>query len=440
MITIFTSIRIAIVFIVCHALSAWAQSPADRMQQAAAKGDADSAFAALAASYAGTPVAERTLFTVDVGGKRRQGSATLRAFPAVSSAQASPAPLGVLGIELGPLRVSFDRTEFTVISQDDDRAVVRRKTGGGLLRSELAQIVPPVPLLQLDLIAGPDHAMTSLRSWLPGTGWSEIAERRGAWQLTGRVQTNAAGPEDDDAADQDRSIIVIIEKSSLRIRSFELPLAGGRLRANVAPVDQGEPAAAMVPAAGRVEVAHIGKLQGGGRPRALVGRRLPDLAPFAPHREPGTPPFLPQDTPAILILFRAKGDGAGAGDSAESDVRAAIRECARMIHERPDAGRVAIRLVGAIPLGGIDPDSLATSAAGWEAIIAAAGLDADAFAWSPSAAAAIFDQVERVYDAMIIASSPARSVESIIGVDGGAADADRLRVELAAAFRKLDRK
>jgi hypothetical protein len=388
-------------------------SISEALAQAVKNHDPGAGLRAIARAYSEQPIAERLSITVEAKGRQRQSSVIIRWDPATPSREPTDS---VLRLDLERIQIIVDGKQLTAISREDPSTYVRGVLAEGVFRRDLERHLPPLPIPQLDFISGPDRVEKALSDWLGDVQWTDIAEgERRLVVLRGIVRQADADP----TAASANTVTLAVDRVTGRLRSFEAPRHGGRISIIISAVEPGDPSAWRLDVADRREVAHIG-LFSGPPPRSLIGERLPDLGLLTGNLEAvKRDSFLPTGQPAIVVLFRASGNGRGVGDSTDTNAKAGYRAASEAIAAQTAGSRsIAARAVGSLPLGGIDPVGLEEVTRAWNTEFPAADANGAAFAllWSPSGGV-LLDRVSPRTNAAILVVDREGRIRNMISLD-----------------------
>lgn len=402
--------------------------------------DAGAALADAAGAYRAGPVAER--ITVSV----RRVAGGLAADLAVAPAAAGrasvirdraerraeivlrlwpPAPGGAgdgaIALELGELHAVFSAGEVTVISERGDEVYYRAGYELPLGADDVHQLLPPLPLPQVDLALPPPGSPAlpvSLTPYAPRIVWGgavvDDLEHPTRVILRGRTTHGA--------------VVLTTHPETGRLIEFACDLAGPDgdgvrpvLIARVEPLPAPAGPAPVIAVEGRRRVESISALAH--RPsRAMAGRLVTGLSLRTATGEPWslTDAFAPRagergpDRVALLLVRSAQGDG-GEGDVPAS-VRAAVGALTRLAERSALDGAWGVRWWGALVVEGegaagtTPPEALAAAAA-------EVGLPAGRALWTRPADGTL-DRYAPGADAAVLVIGQDRRLVGAVALDG----------------------
>lgn len=255
-------------------------------------------------AYHRGPVADRVqIRVVPKNGNERRATALLR----LDRGDAAGFRPRQLRLELGSLLIHADHAMLLAISRLEQRSCFETELAAGLKPEQLAGVMPPLPLPQIEIAFGDDAKLQRPLLYVRDVTWNGIESKTLANKPMYLVKgTSRAG-----------EVTVMIDQVTGRLRQFtaEITAAGSegqmRLEVSSTPLDAGDPQTWPLNSADRERVAALDLLG----PRAgdlTIGQRFPAL----PILDATLAPFTPSDVFAlanppgalVLVAFRPSTD------------------------------------------------------------------------------------------------------------------------------------
>lgn len=296
--------------------------------------------------YLAAPRADRLSVTVTTPeGKSAKASLMVRTSP--GDAAATPPVPASIRLTLGPLEVFARDRRLVATHRGNDDHVLIAEASIPLTAQAIRDLLPPVPL--------------------PHLAW--LLDRSANPHPYGTAAEPAPGRPGEFSA-RDGEVSLDVDAKSGRARSITLVRRDGvRVQVEFTPIDPGDPTSWALDPGSRAVVASLDQLRPKARPGLAVGARVPELSLLDRGLVPLSFPDLARDAakakPAHapwvwVIVLPCPADGAPVARRAIEDLDAALNAAAiAWGTPNPPAKPALIVVVGAFPLGAIDPDALA---------------------------------------------------------------------------------
>lgn len=255
-------------------------------------------------AYHRGPVADRLqIRVIPKSGSERRATALLR----LDRGDAAGFRPRQMRLELGSLLVHADHAMLLAISRLESRSCFETELAGGLNPEQLAGVMPPLPLPQLEVAFGDDAKLQRPLLYVRDVSWNGIESK----SLAGKPMYLVKG------TSRTGDVTITLDQVTGRLRQFtaDITAAGSegqmRLEVTSTPIDAGDPQTWTLNSADRERVAALDLLG----PRAgdlTVGQRFPAL----PILDATLAPFTPADVfslanppgALVLVAFRPSTD------------------------------------------------------------------------------------------------------------------------------------
>lgn len=383
----------------------------------------------LYAAYARPAAEEMTIRVRPPGGTERVETITVRTDPGDSRTPRR------LGLEMGPLRVHAAEGKLTAISTSAPGKYFEQSYSGDLTSAVLGELLPPIPLPQLELAAQEKLTLAAPTPYTTGMVWTGAVAQTGARQPT--MTLTGEGPSG--------PVMVIAHVATGRLIRISASIRGRAgdtsLELSFREIQAGDPASWAINVEGHTRVDSLMQLRSdSSRPgQVRVGQAVPemsftrrDLSPWTLSAATGASGEAPANA-LVLVMFRAGQGGlpamgdAGAGLGVLRAIRrgdnadpVAFSAGAAIVIELADfQKRVWDQAAAAWAAGAPEPDPLWTAAElMWSSSVS---LSIDRFAPGAGAAAVVI--------------GPDRTLRGVVVLDGRAADGAGLESDLRAILK-----